>query len=68
MGGVITERCYGCGRCFPVCPYDKIRMAMYTRDAAATAELLKRNDVDAIEIHTGGRLAYHMLEIQLYLQ
>jgi len=30
-------------------------MAMYTRDAAATAELLKRNDVDAIEIHTGGR-------------
>ncbi|KAH8496424.1 hypothetical protein H0E87_019256 [Populus deltoides] len=54
-GGVITERCYGCGRCFPVCPYDKIRMAMYTRDAAATAELLKRNDVDAIEIHTGGR-------------
>ncbi|KAL3578669.1 hypothetical protein D5086_020173 [Populus alba] len=54
-GGVITERCYGCGRCFPVCPYDKIRMAMYTRDAVATAELLKRNDVDAIEIHTGGR-------------
>ena len=28
---------------------------MYTRDAAATAELLKRNDVDAIEIHTSGR-------------
>ncbi|RRT67680.1 hypothetical protein B296_00026092 [Ensete ventricosum] len=23
-GGVITERCYGCGRCFPICPYDKI--------------------------------------------
>ncbi|KAK2997314.1 hypothetical protein RJ639_024778 [Escallonia herrerae] len=22
--GVLTERCYGCGRCFPVCPYDKI--------------------------------------------
>lgn len=22
--GVITERCYGCGRCLPVCPYDKI--------------------------------------------
>ncbi|CAK7326344.1 unnamed protein product [Dovyalis caffra] len=54
-GGVLTERCYGCGRCFPVCPYDKIRMAMYVRNAAATAELLKRNDVDAIEIHTSGR-------------
>lgn len=24
QGGVITERCYGCGRCFPVCPFDKI--------------------------------------------
>ncbi|XP_050219403.1 uncharacterized protein LOC126669868 isoform X2 [Mercurialis annua] len=53
--GVITERCYGCGRCFPVCPYDKIRAVTYVRDAAATAELLKRNDVDAIEIHTSGR-------------
>ncbi|OAY27652.1 uncharacterized protein LOC110601204 [Manihot esculenta] len=54
-GGVITERCYGCGRCFPICPYDKIRVATYVRDAIATAELLKRNDVDAIEIHTSGR-------------
>ncbi|KAJ6718533.1 PHOTOSYSTEM I IRON-SULFUR CENTER-RELATED [Salix purpurea] len=54
-GGVINERCYGCGRCSPVCPYDKIRMALYTRDAAVTAELLKRKDVDAIEIHTSGR-------------
>ncbi|KAG8502207.1 hypothetical protein CXB51_002161 [Gossypium anomalum] len=54
-GGVITERCYGCGRCFPVCPYDKIREITYVRDAMATAELLKRNDVDAVEIHTSGR-------------
>jgi Fe-S-cluster-containing hydrogenase component 2 len=23
-GGVITERCYGCGRCLSVCPYDRI--------------------------------------------
>ncbi|GAB2220042.1 hypothetical protein Drorol1_Dr00007684 [Drosera rotundifolia] len=54
-GGVITERCYGCGRCFPVCPYDKIRVTTYVRDAKTTAELLVRNDVDAIEIHTNGR-------------
>eukprot|EP00252_Welwitschia_mirabilis_P019814 TRINITY_DN4695_c0_g1_i2.p2 TRINITY_DN4695_c0_g1~~TRINITY_DN4695_c0_g1_i2.p2 ORF type:complete len:109 (-),score=16.37 TRINITY_DN4695_c0_g1_i2:23-349(-) len=23
--GVVLDRCYGCGRCIPVCPYDKIR-------------------------------------------
>ncbi|CAI0626272.1 unnamed protein product [Linum tenue] len=54
-GGVITERCYGCGRCFPVCPYDKIREVTYIRDVATTSELLRRSDVDAIEIHTSGR-------------
>ncbi|KAK3002568.1 hypothetical protein RJ639_022063 [Escallonia herrerae] len=27
----------------------------YVRDAAATAELLRRDDVDAVEIHTNGR-------------
>ena len=24
QGGVIMERCYGCGRCLSVCPYDRI--------------------------------------------
>ncbi|KAI5650921.1 hypothetical protein M9H77_36926 [Catharanthus roseus] len=54
-GGVLVERCYGCGRCFPVCPYDKIRENTYVRDVTTTAELLKRDDIDAIEIHTSGR-------------
>ncbi|KAK4257911.1 hypothetical protein QN277_007439 [Acacia crassicarpa] len=53
--GVITERCYGCGRCFPVCPYDKIREVTYIRDATTTSDLMKSDDVDAIEIHTSGR-------------
>ncbi|KAH9325665.1 hypothetical protein KI387_005843, partial [Taxus chinensis] len=52
QGGVISERCYGCGRCLPVCPYDKIRENTYVRTSAAVAELLQRSDVDAIEIHT----------------
>ncbi|KAG2624781.1 hypothetical protein PVAP13_3KG174300 [Panicum virgatum] len=55
MGGVLTERCYGCGRCLPVCPYDRIRAVSYVRDPTTTSELLKRNDVDAIEIHTTGK-------------
>ncbi|KAL8484823.1 hypothetical protein ACS0TY_027207 [Phlomoides rotata] len=54
-GGVLGERCYGCGRCIPVCPYDKISAITYIRDVAATAELLKQNKIDAIEIHTSGR-------------
>ncbi|KAK8603265.1 hypothetical protein V6N13_085457 [Hibiscus sabdariffa] len=62
-GGVITERCYGCGRCFPICPYDKIREVTYVRDAVATAELLKTNDVDAIEIHTSGRQTHLFKEL-----
>ncbi|KAI3512370.1 hypothetical protein L1887_19685 [Cichorium endivia] len=53
--GVITERCYGCGRCLPICPYDKIKPISYVRDAFATSKLLERDDVDAIEIHTNGR-------------
>nr|GMD84696.1 uncharacterized protein LOC109170232 [Ipomoea batatas] len=54
--GVVVERCYGCGRCFPVCPYDKISAITYIRDATAVAELLIRDDVDALEIHTNGRV------------
>ncbi|KAJ8767439.1 hypothetical protein K2173_017483 [Erythroxylum novogranatense] len=62
-GGVIADRCYGCGRCFPVCPYDKIRVNAYVRDASATAELLKRSDVDAVEIHTSGRQTASFIKI-----
>ncbi|CAL5184274.1 unnamed protein product [Lathyrus oleraceus] len=61
--GVITERCYGCGRCLPVCPYDKIRDVTYVRDAITTADLIKRNDVDAIEIHTSGRQSKQFEEL-----
>ncbi|KAG6431378.1 hypothetical protein SASPL_109457 [Salvia splendens] len=57
--GVLAERCYGrcygCGRCLPICPYDNIRAITYVRDVAATAKLIQRDEVDAIEIHTSGR-------------
>ncbi|KAL3829330.1 hypothetical protein ACJIZ3_018132 [Penstemon smallii] len=63
QGGVLAERCYGCGRCLPICPYDKIRAVTYIRDVAATSQLLKRDDVDAIEIHTSGRQAESFQEL-----
>jgi Fe-S-cluster-containing hydrogenase component 2 len=50
--GVIDARCYGCGRCLPLCPLGLIT----TRDRAATPSsifpALLADEIDAIEIHT----------------
>ena len=49
--GVIEERCYGCGRCLPVCPIQQIEtVTRATTPDVIAASLLA--DVDAIEIHT----------------
>jgi len=49
--GVIAERCYGCGRCLPVCPIQQIEtVTRATAVDAIAASLLE--PVDAIEIHT----------------
>lgn len=53
MGGVQTERCYGCGRCLPVCPLGIIEAKTYVRGFDDVANLLNDYPVDAIEIHTG---------------
>ncbi|KAJ7541933.1 hypothetical protein O6H91_10G082200 [Diphasiastrum complanatum] len=53
QGGVITERCYGCGRCIPVCPVRNIGAKNYVRSTEAIIELLRGGEVQAIEIHTG---------------
>jgi Fe-S-cluster-containing hydrogenase component 2 len=50
--GVIDARCYGCGRCLPICPLGLI----VTRDRAATPQsilpALVAGEIEAIEIHT----------------
>jgi Fe-S-cluster-containing hydrogenase component 2 len=51
--GVIDSRCYGCGRCLPICPLGLIT----TRDRTATPSsiipyLTTEDGIDAIEIHT----------------
>ena len=51
--GVIDARCYGCGRCLPICPLGLIT----TRDRTATPSsiipyLTQADGIDAIEIHT----------------
>ncbi len=55
--GVIDSRCYGCGRCLPVCPIQQITTRSYVSTPAAIAPLVLAG-VDAVEIHTQvGRLA-----------
>lgn len=53
LQGVIDSRCYGCGRCVPICPLGLI----LTRDRTATPSsilpyLTAEDGIDAIEIHT----------------
>ncbi|CAI5492374.1 unnamed protein product [Closterium sp. Naga37s-1] len=50
--GVISERCYGCGRCIPVCPLALISAEEHQRTEEDTLKLLSSGLVDAIEIHT----------------
>lgn len=56
-GGVIDERCYGCGRCIPICPQQLIYTRSYVSAPEAIAPLVFTTGVDALEIHTQvGRL------------
>ncbi|GAB4464233.1 MAG: hypothetical protein OHK0037_17980 [Elainellaceae cyanobacterium] len=54
--GVIESRCYGCGRCLPLCPIQQIETQSTTITPDMIPALLAQ--VDALEIHTQvGRLA-----------
>jgi Fe-S-cluster-containing hydrogenase component 2 len=58
FSGVVSQKCYGCGRCIPICPYDIIYTSSYMSTPGAIAPLVMSTGVDAIEIHTQvGRLA-----------
>lgn len=50
--GVLTERCYGCGRCLPICPSQLIAEKSYVSTPTAVLELLASPAIQAIEIHT----------------
>jgi Fe-S-cluster-containing hydrogenase component 2 len=56
--GVVSQKCYGCGRCIPICPYDKIYTNSYMSTPGAIAPTVMSTGIDAVEIHTKvGRLA-----------
>jgi Fe-S-cluster-containing hydrogenase component 2 len=55
--GVVAARCYGCGRCLPVCPLGLIEERSQVLEPAALAGLLAQLAPDAVELHTRpGRL------------
>lgn len=52
FSGVISDRCYGCGRCLPVCPSQLITTQSHQLSLRTVVEQLQEFDIDAIEIHT----------------
>lgn len=52
FNGVLSDKCYGCGRCLPVCPYDRIEAVSYATSVGVIAPLILKSGVDAVEIHT----------------
>lgn len=50
FSGVIDSRCYGCGRCLPLCPIQQISTRLYVSTPNTLPALLEL--VDAVEIHT----------------
>jgi Fe-S-cluster-containing hydrogenase component 2 len=48
--GVIEARCYGCGRCLPICPIGLIEARSHVVDPAVALALV--GQIDALEIHT----------------
>ncbi|WP_269623534.1 LdpA C-terminal domain-containing domain [Prochlorococcus marinus] len=55
--GIIPDRCYGCGRCLPVCPLDLIQEKDNLLQIQDLGHLISKTNPDAIEIHTApGRI------------
>lgn len=50
--GVDASKCYGCGRCIPVCPLGLINAEPYQVSSNTINSLLSTGEIDAIEIHT----------------
>lgn len=52
FSGVISDRCYGCGRCLPVCPSQLISAQYHQLSLETLIKELQTFNIDAIEIHT----------------
>lgn len=52
FSGVVDQRCYGCGRCVPICPVGQILTRSYVSAPSTLAPVILDVGVDAVEIHT----------------
>jgi Fe-S-cluster-containing hydrogenase component 2 len=51
-GGVIEDRCYGCGRCLPICPIQQITTLSHTAQPDLVGPFIQAGIIQALEIHT----------------
>jgi Fe-S-cluster-containing hydrogenase component 2 len=51
-GGVIEQRCYGCGRCLPICPRQLIETRSHVSEPSTILPMMVEMEIDALEIHT----------------
>jgi len=49
VGEVVSNLCYGCGRCIPICPVSNIEARFHQADIRSLSEV---QHFDAVEIHT----------------
>ncbi|MEB3227929.1 MAG: LdpA C-terminal domain-containing domain [Synechocystis sp.] len=61
--GVTAEKCYGCGRCLPICPWGLIETRAQTASVATLLPWLQSGQIAAIEVHTqvGHAAQFHQL-------
>jgi Fe-S-cluster-containing hydrogenase component 2 len=50
--GIMPQRCYGCGRCLPICPLGLITAHSHQVIPTEIASLLRLYPIDALELHT----------------
>jgi Fe-S-cluster-containing hydrogenase component 2 len=52
QSGILEERCYGCGRCLPICPVGHIETRSQPATPASIQPLVMKGLINALELHT----------------
>jgi Fe-S-cluster-containing hydrogenase component 2 len=66
QGSIVEDKCYGCGRCLPICPHGLIDTIDRRVEPKQILSHIISGDIDAIEIHT--QLSHQQEFIHLWQQ